>query len=96
MIRKGTNLVTCAFLLATMCLLVEPAECAEPQLTSQRTASSIPEGVTSSDSRLTINVEDVEIAELLRMLSVKRRVNVVAGPRVSGKISVNLYDVTFA
>ena len=96
MIRKAASLFKCTVLVAAMCLVAEPVECVEREHSSQRTENSVPEGVTSSDSRLTINVEDVEIAQLLRMLSVKRRVNVVAGPRVSGKISVNLYDVTFA
>jgi len=84
-----------AVLLAAMCVFLVPSEGAELPLASQQTENSIQEGVVSSDSRFTINVEDVEIAQLLRMLSVKRRVNIITGPRVSGKVSVNLYDVTF-
>jgi type II secretory pathway component GspD/PulD (secretin) len=95
MIRNGRDVMRCAIVLAGMCLFLAPAECAESLPASHGTNNSILEGVVSSDSRFTINVDDVEIAQLLRILSVKRRVNIITGPRVSGKVSVNLYDVTF-
>jgi|GEM_PF-1747270 len=95
MIRNGIDVMRCAIVLAPVCFFLVPSECADLPAASHRTDNSILEGVVSSDSRFTINVEDVEIAQLLRILSVKRRVNIITGPRVSGKISVNLYDVTF-
>jgi len=44
---------------------------------------------------ITINVNNVPIADVLRMLSAKKRINIVAGKEVSGNISLNLYNVKF-
>ena len=95
MTSKVVGLVKWAFLLAAICLAAEPCEAVEPDRGSQRTPNALAEGVVCTDGRLTINVDDIEIAQLLRMLSVKRRVSIAAGPGVSGTISINLYDVTF-
>ena len=44
---------------------------------------------------ITLNVENEDIASVLKMLSLSRGVNIVAGPLVTGPVSVNLYDVPF-
>jgi type IV pilus assembly protein PilQ len=44
---------------------------------------------------VSLNVEGVDITSILRLLSDTRHVNIVAGPEVSGRVSVNLYDVPF-
>ena len=44
---------------------------------------------------ITLNVENVEVTALLRLLSEARKVNIIAGPEVSGAVSINLYDVPF-
>jgi type IV pilus assembly protein PilQ len=49
-----------------------------------------------ADDRITLNIKDVDISEVLKFLSLKRRINVIAGKEVSGPVSVNLYDVPFA
>jgi len=95
MTSKVIGLVKWAFLLAAICIAVEPCEAVEPGPGSQQTPNALAEGVVCTDGRLTINVDDIEIAQLLRMLSVKRRVSIAAGPGVSGTVSINLYDVTF-
>jgi type IV pilus secretin PilQ/predicted competence protein len=95
MTSKRRIFVKWAFLVAAICLAVEPCEAVEPGPGSGQAPNSLGEGITCTDGRLTINVDDIEVAELLRMLSVKRRVSIAAGPGVSGNISVNLYDVTF-
>ncbi|MCK5557324.1 MAG: secretin and TonB N-terminal domain-containing protein, partial [Candidatus Hydrogenedentes bacterium] len=95
MIRRKMNLIMSGFLLAVMCLTVGASESVESEPGSQPAATLLAEGIISTNDRLTVNVEDVDIAQLLRMLSVKRRVSIVAGPQVSGRVSVNLYDVTF-
>ena len=95
MIYKRINLMKWAFLVVAMCVVIQPSESVELERGSEQPPNAVAEGITSSNDHLTINVDDVEIAQLLRMLSVKRRVSIVAGPGVSGRISVNLYDVTF-
>ncbi|RMF95712.1 MAG: hypothetical protein D6734_05060 [Candidatus Schekmanbacteria bacterium] len=49
----------------------------------------------SDEDLITINVSNVPIADVLQILSKKRRVNIVAEKSVKGNVSVNLYDVTF-
>jgi type II secretory pathway component GspD/PulD (secretin) len=49
----------------------------------------------SAEDRITLNVKDTDINDILKFLSLQRRVNIVASKDVSGPISVNLYDVPF-
>jgi type II secretory pathway component GspD/PulD (secretin) len=49
----------------------------------------------ASEDRITLNVKDADVTEVLKFLSLQRRVNIVAGKDVSGSVSVNLYDVPF-
>lgn len=44
---------------------------------------------------VTINVENEEITSILRLLSDANHVNIIAGPEVTGQVSLNLYDVPF-
>ena len=44
---------------------------------------------------ITLNIESADIAEVLKFLSLERQVNIVAGKDVTGKVSVNLYNVPF-
>ena len=95
MTSKVVGLVKWVFLLAAICLAVQPCEAVEADRGSQQAPNGLGEGIVCTDGRLTINVDDIDIAQLLRMLSVKRRVSIAAGPGVSGSVSINLYDVTF-
>ena len=47
------------------------------------------------NSSVTLNLEDVELSNVLRLLSDTNRVNIIAGPDVQGSVSVNLYDIPF-
>ncbi|MBI2432728.1 MAG: secretin and TonB N-terminal domain-containing protein [Candidatus Hydrogenedentes bacterium] len=51
--------------------------------------------VAASGDRITVNVVDQEIAALLRLIAESQRVNIIAGPEVTGTVTVNLYDVPF-
>ncbi len=44
--------------------------------------------------KVTLVLQDVKLAEALEMLSRKQRVNILLSKDVSGRVSVNLYDVT--
>lgn len=53
------------------------------------------DGVTPREAGLLdVNVKDVEISEVLRMLSFETEANIVASPKIQGKVSANLYGVT--
>lgn len=57
-----------------------------------------PENIVSSaniDDLVTLNLEDAEITSILKMFAISNRVNIVAGPEVTGTVSVNLYEVPF-
>lgn len=45
------------------------------------------------EERLSINVQDTDIKSVLKALSAKKRLNIVANQDVTGKISVNLYNL---
>jgi len=49
----------------------------------------------SKEDLVTINVSNVPIGDVLRMLSAKRKINILAGQEVTGNISLNLYNVKF-
>lgn len=44
---------------------------------------------------ITLQADEVDIRTLLRLLAKARRMNIVAGPEVTGTISVNLFEVPF-
>ena len=44
---------------------------------------------------ITLNIEEVDIRALLGLLAQTRRLNIVAGPEVTGTVSVNLFEVPF-
>ncbi|MDH5631897.1 MAG: OmpA family protein [Gammaproteobacteria bacterium] len=46
-----------------------------------------------ASDRVTLNLNDVELSEVMAMLSRKHRVNILLSKDVSGKVSLNLYDV---
>lgn len=49
--------------------------------------------VAQTEDTITLSVRNTEIAEVMEMLSVKERVNILLSDGVSGTISVNLYGV---
>ena len=48
----------------------------------------------SGKEGITLNVEDMALPTLLKVLSVQEHVNIIATGRLEGTVSVNLYDVT--
>lgn len=46
-----------------------------------------------AEDKLSISIQDADIQSVLKALSIKKRLNIVAGQDVTGKISVNLYDM---
>ena len=77
-----------SLLLGMLCCVVS-LSAAQP---SGQDSHTTPE---AQQDRITLHVKDADIAEVLKFLSLQRRVNIVAGKEVSGTVSVNLYDIPF-
>ncbi|MBI5740452.1 MAG: secretin and TonB N-terminal domain-containing protein [Nitrospirae bacterium] len=45
------------------------------------------------NDRLTLSIHDADIRSVLKALSVKKKLNIVTGQDVAGKISINIYDL---
>jgi len=50
--------------------------------------------LAAENERFTMNVKEMELTELLQMIAAKYRVSIVCSSDVTGKVSVNFYDVT--
>lgn len=50
--------------------------------------------VTDYDT-VSLNVQETDLAQVLQLLSIQGRRNIVPSPNVKGKVTANLYDVTF-
>ncbi len=48
----------------------------------------------TANGKISLTLRDTEIAEVMDMLSRQERVNILLGPGVDGKVSLNLYDVS--
>jgi len=85
----------CMFLTAAILFAAGAAESAGGNAIEQQPTGSLANDITVDGDRLTINVENVDVAQLLRMISVRRRMSIVTGPNVAARISLSLYDVTY-
>ena len=45
------------------------------------------------EDRLSISIQDADIKSILRALSIKKKLNIVVGQDVAGKVSINLYNI---
>jgi type IV pilus secretin PilQ/predicted competence protein len=52
-----------------------------------------PLAAQEADPLITLNVRDESLANLLQALSVQHRISLVAGEQLTGKVTINLYDV---
>jgi type IV pilus assembly protein PilQ len=54
---------------------------------------SRPVDIKEEDERLSLSIQDADIRSVLKALSSRKKLNIVAGQDVKGTISVNLYDL---
>ena len=54
-----------------------------------------PDIQVSKDGRVEMHVRDLNLASVLQMLSMQSQGNIIASKDVSGKVTANLYNVTF-
>ena len=54
-----------------------------------------PEVAVTDKGRVRLHVEGLPLADVLKLLSVQSRRNIIAAPDVQGSVTANLYDVTF-
>ncbi len=81
-------------MIAALCCAAAYSVHAYGQLEIPLTGLVEPMAVEGSD-RITLNMENVDVTLLLRLLSDSQRVNIIAGPDINQTISINLYDATF-
>lgn len=92
MIANQTNLTRRFFWrLASVCAL-----CVVPAVTAlgQDAAEDAQVEVTTYDT-VTLQVNDTDLAQVLEMLSIQSKKNIITSKSVSATISANLFDVTF-
>lgn len=94
-------------LLVSGCLWTAPADGGQPDAVEVRPTPKVvhtPKGVeiqrgngveVSRFDTVSLNVKDADLASVLELLSVQGQRNIVPSPKVSGKVTANLYDVTF-
>jgi type II secretory pathway component GspD/PulD (secretin) len=57
---------------------------------AEKTAARVP---SAEHGKITLNLREVDIAEVMEMLSRKQRINILLADGVEGTVSLNLYDV---
>jgi type II secretory pathway component GspD/PulD (secretin) len=73
-------------LLVLVCQLLKPAVVGADEPTTARVQST-------DDGKVSLTVREVDIAEVMEMLSRKQRVNILLSDGVEGTVSLNLYEV---
>ena len=69
-------------------------QAADTQNNGQGNAATGPKDTTGEDDRLSLSIQDADIQSVLKALSIKKKLNIVTSKDVSGKISVNVYNLT--
>lgn len=85
--RKSLAILTLAFL---WCAVSQAAEATPPATFAQPAVS---EAKPSVPGNVTVDFKDADIQNVLRILSFKSGVNIVAGKDVSGSVTIRLVDV---
>lgn len=90
MFKRGLVAVFFVFLLSSVVCAQEEASIVE----AQDTQSSLDEGISMSDEGdVSLDFRDADIKSVFKILAFKSGVNIVAGPEVSGVVSIQLKDV---
>jgi type IV pilus assembly protein PilQ len=71
--------------------------CASPAA-AQDSQDAAPEGLAAADltgSTITLDVEDLDIRTLLKLLAHSRQISIIAGEEVAGMVSISFFEVPF-
>lgn len=85
MLKRITIILSFVMLIFSPVLAQEPANNAEP--------SAVDEQAVSQEGNVNLDFRDADIKNVLRILSYKSGVNIVAGPEVTGLVTIKLKDV---
>jgi type IV pilus assembly protein PilQ len=68
----------------------------EPEIKHEDTVKTVNESVVKKeeDDRMSLSIQDADIRSVLKGLSIKKKLNIVTSQDVSGKISVNVHDLS--
>ena len=67
---------------------------ADTQSDSEANVVNMPLNMREEDDRLSLSIQDADIRSVLKGLSIKKKLNIVTSKDVSGKISVNVHNLT--
>lgn len=86
-----------AYLWVLVTLLAAPAAAlAQDEPTSEPVASGTPTEITLTDrGTVRIHVADLALSTVLHLLSLEGHRNIISSPKVKGRVTANLYEVTF-
>ena len=73
-------------------VVVLPNSFAEESVSEEAPATEV---VSSEESKISLDFKDADIATVLRVMSLKTNINIVAGPEVTGTITIRLEDVAW-
>jgi len=66
---------------------------AEPETLGEPVSAPPPEAPVTAPGNVSLDFRDADIRNVLRILSLKSKVNIVAGPEVEGTVTIRLEDV---
>jgi type IV pilus assembly protein PilQ len=69
-------------------------EKADTHTDGEGNAVNMPADMTEEDDRLSLSIQDADIQSVLKGLSIKKKLNIVTSQDVTGKISVNVHNLT--
>ncbi|PIQ87247.1 MAG: hypothetical protein COV74_01625 [Candidatus Omnitrophica bacterium CG11_big_fil_rev_8_21_14_0_20_45_26] len=73
--------------------MVMPVEEMEEEISSDEEAVQLASQDTTAPGNVSLDFKDADILNVLRVLSLKSNVNIVAGPEVEGTVTIRLSDV---
>lgn len=93
--RRATLLLR-ALLVAGVCVRPLPQRaCAQSPDTPSALPGSAPEVALTERGRVRLHVDGLPLFDVLKLLSLESRRNIVTAPDVKGTVTANLYDVSF-
>lgn len=92
---KPSMVFAAGFILAIGSVYSGPANGAEGEAPAADTARATPAVNVTDYDTVSLNVQNTDLAQVLQLLSIQGKRNIVPSPKVQGSVTANLYDVTF-
>lgn len=89
-LMKAGNLFICLFLALIWC---NSGICKEAELPDGSKMQASIAGISQASNKITLDIKGMDILDVLKILSMKSGLNIVAGRNVTGKVTIYLKDV---